>query len=82
MPHRMEIKSEALQQLRALSKEDRQNIGRRLDTLQSDFSGDIKKLAVRTNEYRLRVGNFRILFTLEGDLIVVYAVKDRKNAYE
>ena len=78
----MEIKGEALQQLRALSKEDRQNIGRRLDALQSDFSGDIKKLAARTNEYRLRVGNFRILFMLEGDLIVVYAVKDRKNAYE
>jgi len=78
----MEIKEEALQQLRALSKEDRHNIGKRLDTLQSDFTGDIKKLAARTHEYRLRVGNFRILFTLEGDLIVVYAVKDRKNAYE
>jgi len=30
----------------------------------------------------LRVGNFRVLFMLEGDLISVYAVKDRKEAYE
>jgi len=28
------------------------------------------------------VGGFRVLFTLEADLIVVYAIKDRKEAYE
>jgi hypothetical protein len=29
----------------------------------------------------LRVGSLRVLFTLEGELISVYAVKDRKKAY-
>jgi len=42
----------------------------------------VKKLAARTHEYRLRVGDFRILFILEQDLISVYSVKNRKNAYE
>ncbi|MEJ0000380.1 MAG: hypothetical protein WDO13_15215 [Verrucomicrobiota bacterium] len=42
----------------------------------------MKKLSARTHEYRLRVGSFRVLFRLEGDVIAVYAVKDRKNAYE
>jgi len=46
------------------------------------FDGDVKKLAARTHEYRLRVGSFRVLFMLEGDLISVYAVKDRKEAYD
>ena len=41
-----------------------------------------KKLTARTHEYRLRVGSWRVLFMLEGDLINVYAVKDRKDAYE
>ena len=82
MKYRIEIKDEALEQLRALPKELRRNVGWRLDQLQNGFSGDIKKLSARTQEYRLRVGTLRVLFVLEGDLIVVYAVKDRKEAYE
>ena len=82
MEYRLEIKEEARQQLRALPKEQRRNIGWRLDALQDDLAGDVKKLAARTHEYRLRVGNYRVLFTLEADLISVYAVCDRKEAYE
>ena len=69
--YRIEIKDEAREQLRALSKELRQNIGRRLDALQTDLTGDVKKLAARTDEYRLRVGGFRVLFMLDGDRIIV-----------
>jgi mRNA-degrading endonuclease RelE of RelBE toxin-antitoxin system len=81
MRYRLEIKDEARQQLRALSKEHRRNVGWRLEVMQTDLAGDVKKLAGRTHEYRLRVG-FRVLFMLESDLISVYAVKDRKEAYE
>jgi mRNA-degrading endonuclease RelE of RelBE toxin-antitoxin system len=80
--YRLEIKEEARKQLRALSKEQRQNIGRRLDLLQSDLAGNVRKLTARTGEYRLRVGSMRVLFMMEGDLISVYRVKDRKEAYE
>lgn len=82
MKYRLEIKDEAREQLRGLPKEHRRNIGRRLDALQAGLAGDVKKLAARTHEYRLRVGSFRVLFMLEDDLIVVYAVKNRKEAYE
>ena len=82
MRYRLEIKDEAREQLRALPKEQRRNIGQRLEQLQTDLAGDVKKLTARTQEYRLRVGSFRVLFTLERDLIVIYAVKDRKEAYE
>jgi mRNA interferase RelE/StbE len=75
------ISEEALLQLRALPKEQRCRIGRRLDTLQNDLQGDVKKLAGQTGRYRLRIGAHRILFTLEKDLILVYLVKDRKDAY-
>lgn len=68
-------------QLRALSKEQRQRIGQRLDALQTDLQGDVKKLAGQAGKYRLRVGSYRILFTLEKDLIFVHLVKDRKDAY-
>jgi mRNA interferase RelE/StbE len=81
MRYRLEVKHEARKQLKALSKEKRRNVGRRLDALQADLSGDVKKLTAKTHEYRLRVGSLRVLFTLENDLISVYAVKDRKEAY-
>jgi mRNA interferase RelE/StbE len=80
--YRIQIKDEAREQLRALAKELRQNIGRRLEELQNDLAGDVKKLAARTHEYRLRVGSFRVLFMLEGDRIIVYAVKQRRDAYD
>jgi mRNA interferase RelE/StbE len=80
--YRLEIKEEAREQLRALSKEQRRNVGRRLDALQDNLAGDVKKLTGRTHEYRLRIGSFRVLFMLESDLISVYRVSDRKEAYE
>ena len=82
MRYRLEIIEGARRQLRALAKQQRRNVGRRLDALQNNLSGDVKKLAATTHEYRLRAGNLRVLFTLEKDLISVYAVRDRKKAYE
>jgi len=70
-----------LLQLRLLTKERRRRIGQRLDALQHDLQGDVKKLAGQTGKYRLRVGDYRVLFTLENDLIFVHQVKDRKDAY-
>jgi mRNA interferase RelE/StbE len=72
----------AREQLRVLPKLIRNRIGQRITQLQNDLAGDVKKLAARENAYRLRVGSHRVLFRLEGGVIAVYAVKDRKNAYE
>lgn len=76
------VGEEALEQLRALPKDLRKRIGEKLSALESGFAGDIKKLAGVENKYRLRVGNHRVLFRLAGKQIQVYAVKDRKEAYE
>ena len=67
MRYRLEIKEEARQQLRALAKEQRRNVGRRLDAPQSNLSGAVKNLTAKTHEYR----QFASAFTLEKDLISV-----------
>jgi mRNA interferase RelE/StbE len=82
MRYRIEFGADALADLRCLPTELRRNIGFRLDQLQNDLAGDVKKLKGGDDEYRLRVGNHRILFALEKDLIFVYAVRDRKEACE
>ena len=79
--YQIEISHKAREQLRALPGEQRRQIGWRLEEMRDDLRGDVLKLQAKGNLYRLRVGNFRVLFTLEGDVIKVYAVKDRKEAY-
>ena len=64
------------QQLRAFEKPIRRNIGYRMELLRDDLQGDVKKLEAKGNRYRLRVGSHQVLFTLAGDQIAVYAIKD------
>ena len=82
MTYRLEISQKAREQLRMLPKELRRNIGLRLEALCEDLQGDVMKLKAHSNRYRLRVGSYRVLFVLAGERIEVYAVKDRKEAYE
>jgi mRNA interferase RelE/StbE len=80
--YRIEFSKKAREQLRALSKEHRRAIGFRLENTRDDLKGDVLKLQAKGNHYRLRVGNFLVLFLLAGEAIQVYAVKDRKEAYD
>jgi mRNA-degrading endonuclease RelE of RelBE toxin-antitoxin system len=79
--YQIKISQKAREQLRALPREQRRQIGWRLEEMRDDLRGDVLKLQAKGDLYRLRVGNFRVLFTLEGTVIKVYAVKDRKEAY-
>lgn len=43
--------------------------------------GDIKRLSGLKNEYRLRVGDLRVLFTKENDIITINDILPRGQAY-
>ena len=45
--------------------------------------GDVRKLAGTAGEYRLRVGDWRVLFTFEdnGQTLLVSRVLNRRDAY-
>jgi mRNA-degrading endonuclease RelE of RelBE toxin-antitoxin system len=80
--YRIEISEKAREQLRALPRDLRRNIGQRMEAMRDDLQGDVVKLKDQGSRYRLRVGSHRVLFALAGEVIQVYAVKDRKEAYE
>jgi len=42
---------------------------------------DVKKLKVPLDGFRLRVGDYRVLFDVEGEWIKVYSIRHRKDAY-
>lgn len=44
--------------------------------------GDVKKLQGYRNDYRLRVGNLRVLFSVKNDIIIVKDVLPRGQAYK
>ena len=82
MAYRIQLSDAAKEDLRALPKELRRNIGHRIDLLKDGFTGDVKKLHGLHQHYRLRVGEYRVLFQLKGSLIDIYAVRTRQEAYE
>jgi len=75
------LTDEVKARLRALPLVLRREIGHKLFLLEEDLSGNVKKLKGSENEYRLRVGDHRVLFELEGRTVAVYAVGDRKDIY-
>jgi mRNA interferase RelE/StbE len=82
MRYRVELKPRATKDLRRIAKPDAIQILAALDELQDNLRGDVKRLTDFTPEYRLRVGDYRVLFEIEHpDRIVVYRVRHRRDAY-
>ena len=82
MNYTVDLKPRAIKDLKRLQKQDASRIADALERLQSDLTGDVKKLTNFTPEYRLRVGQFRVLFEIENETrIIVYRVVHRREAY-
>jgi mRNA interferase RelE/StbE len=77
----IELMPKAIKDLKSLPKADIQKILEKIKTLENGLIGDIKKLTDFTPEYRLRVGNYRILFEIKEQKITIYRIKHRKDAY-
>jgi len=76
------FKPRAVKDLRALDKREGARIAEKIEALRRDLTGDVKNLTNFTPEYRLRVGNYRLLFALEDNKIVIYRVQHRKDSYK
>ncbi|CAO5001080.1 type II toxin-antitoxin system RelE family toxin [Microcystis aeruginosa] len=53
----------------------------KIEAMKDNLQGDVKQLKNFTPNYRLRVGNYRILFEVEEITLVIYRVKHRQNIY-
>lgn len=80
MPSAFELRPQAAKSLRRLPRPDRERI---LAAIAALPAGDVRSLTGRPGEYRLRVGQWRVLFGVgHGDMIVVYRVAARGSAYK
>jgi mRNA interferase RelE/StbE len=81
MKYTSELKPKAIKDLKSIPLKERERIVGRIERMEDDLQGDVKKLTNHTPEYRMRSGNYRVLFEIEEDKIVVYRVLHRKEAY-
>ncbi|MFP4432130.1 MAG: type II toxin-antitoxin system RelE family toxin [Spirochaetaceae bacterium] len=82
MEYAVELKPKAIKDLRGIDKTKATRIADALERLQTDLHGDVKKLTSHTPEYRLRVGDYRVLFEVAGpNRVVVYRIIHRREAY-
>ncbi len=77
----LEFKPRAEKDLSSLPKADQSRILQKIELLQHGLTGDIKRLTNFTPEYRLRVGDYRILFEILEGSIIVYRILHRRDAY-
>jgi len=82
MKYQVKIKKKAIKDLKFLSKTNASKIIEKIQLLEENVTGDVKKLTNFTPEYRLRVGDFRILFEIQKETILVYRVIHRSKAYK
>ena len=62
MNYTVGLKPRATKELRRIQKQDASRIADALERLEDDLFGDVKRVTNFTPEYRLRVGQYRVLF--------------------
>jgi mRNA interferase RelE/StbE len=68
--------------LKRLSPEVARRIVNKIGRMRHGLAGDVKRLKAYVPNYRLRVGDWRVLFEVEGGDIIIHEIKHRSEAYD
>jgi mRNA interferase RelE/StbE len=82
--HRFQIEygPSALDDLDRLPARERAQILRKIERLEHGLQGNIKRLQRTEAMYRLRMGDYRILFDLADGVIMIRRIGNRKDVYD
>jgi len=81
MEYKIKFKPRAIKDCKPIDKKRLKLIFSKIELLSNNLQGDVKKLTNFTPEYRLRVGDYRVLFETEKDEIIIYRIMHRKEVY-
>jgi len=82
MKYKIEFKPRALKDCRKIPKSQLTHIFEQIETMSGGLKKNVKHLTNFTPEYRLRVGDYRILFEIEEEQLIIYRIRHRKEAYK
>ena len=72
----------SLEDMAALDKGIARRVKQAVERFAESGAGDVKKLqGIHPPEYRLRVGDYRARFELDGETLRVLRVRNRREAY-
>jgi mRNA interferase RelE/StbE len=80
--YQIEYGPSASDDLDGLPARERAQILRKIERLEHGLHGNIKHLHHAEAAYRLRMGDYRILFDVAGDVIVIRRIRNRKDVYD
>lgn len=75
----IEYETEAAKYIQAQDKPTKKRLKAAIEKLPD---GDVKKLQGYKNDYRLRVGNLRVIFSIDVDFIIIKDILPRGQAYK
>jgi mRNA interferase RelE/StbE len=84
LKYRIEFKSSAAKALRKIPKSDQKRIADKIDSLSENLPDPaITKMKGDNPFHRIRVGDYRIIYEIHGDilLIVILKIGHRKDVY-
>lgn len=81
MRYDVQFKPRALKDIERLPPRIQAQILAGIDGMSDDLKGDVKRLTNFTPEYRLRIRDYRVLFEIEEETIVIYRIRHRREAY-
>ena len=78
----IEWKENAIKELAKLERNLSSRIYKKVTSLKENFNSvDIKRLQ-NSDLFRLRVGDYRVLFEIKKDIIIILKISNRKNIYK
>ena len=84
MKYVVEISAQARKQIKRMPKSEKKKILDKIDSLSNDPRPfGYKRLQYYTEYFRVRVGNYRIIYTISDGqfLVVIVEATDRRDAY-
>lgn len=82
--YKITLKRSAVREIERLPKDDLKRVLAKIDSLALEPRGEECIKLSGEEKYRVRVGHYRILYTIEDDVLVVCVVKvgHRKDVYK
>ena len=81
MKYQVQFNPKAVKDFKKLPPDIKTRVSSKIAMMQDNLQGDIKKLTNFKPQYRLRVGNYRVLFEIEDNNLIIYRIKHRRSAY-
>ena len=80
---KINIRKSAIKDLRSIPKEEKMKIYEKIEELKNFPNvSNLKKLSNFQPAFRLRVGNYRVLFDVVNDTIEIGRILHRKESYK